>query len=413
MGSLLEKKLQAEGTVLIEYNIFEKIYIFEKIGTMNTSYSHQCFFILATLVGSVFFSGCAGRSNNVSAADGSGRIDSVRLVKTGELRLALDEETTPMMQSTFYDSLSGYYYFYNKITGYIERFHTDSTVKSPVRIKTPVMPWSMNIVSPDSIYIMDFMDRDDIRLIDRDGVQSASYSLDDKSSILPGGQGQPYVTSAGLVYSSNADNDFCLAVIDAVTGEVSEKLIPYPDLYRDFYGDLLMRVPYTAYNGSKSITVTGFPADDNIHVLDLISKKVTSYYAGSIYRDNNLKPLAKGLLGGMRISTDKEIEYFREITSYGNIVYDPWRNVYYRIVEKSTPMPGVSLSNKAKKLAVIVLDQNFRIIGESDISDNAHATFRYSLFVSRNGLNIQLLTGDDELAFAVYSVEKNDRYENN
>lgn len=32
------------------------------------------------------------------------RIDSLGLVKTGEIRLALDEETTPMMQSTFYVS---------------------------------------------------------------------------------------------------------------------------------------------------------------------------------------------------------------------------------------------------------------------------------------------------------------------
>lgn len=354
------------------------------------------------IIGAAALAGCA----NYSKADTVRleRIDSLGLVKTGEIRLALDEETTPMMQSTFYDSC-GYYYFYNKITGYIERFHIDSTVKSPVRIKTPVMPWSMNIVSLDSIYIMDFMSRDDIRLINRDGVQLGAYSLDEKSDILPGGQGQPYMTSAGLVYSSNADNDFSLVVIDGGTGQVSEKLIPYPDLYRDFYGDLLMRVPYTAYNSDKSITVTGFPADDNIYVLNLISKKVTSYYAGSVYKDDKLKPLAKGLLGGMGISTEREIEYFREITSYGNIVYDPWRNLYYRIVEKSTPMPGVNLSNKAKKLSIIILDEDFRVIGESDIKEEAFSVFRYSVFVSQGGLNIQLLTGEDELAFAVYSIE--------
>ena len=376
--------------------------------TAKTTEMMNKYFILTIAVGAVLFSCCA--NSNEVASKNLDRIDSVRLVRTGELRLSLDDETTPMMQSTFYDISSGYYYFYNKITGYIDRFHIDSTVKSPVRIKTPVMPWSMNVVSPDSIYIMDFMDRDDIRLINSDGTQLSSYSLDGKSAILPGGQGQPYETSAGLVYSSNADNDFSLAVIDAGTGQISARLIPYPDLYKDFYGDLLMRVPYTAYNGNKSITVTGFPADDNIYVLDLISKKVTTYYAGSIHKDGDLKPLAKGLLGGMMISTDREIEYFREITSYGNIVYDPWLNVYYRIVERSTPMPGVNLSNKAKKLSVIVLDENFRIIGESGINDEAYACFRYSVFVSQDGLNIQLLTGEDELAFAVYSVEKNDRY---
>ena len=71
-------------------------------------------------------------------------------------------------------------------------------------------------------------------------------------------------------------------------------------------------------------------------------------------------------------------------------------------------MPGVNLSNKAKKLAVIIMDENFRIIGESDLEDEIYSVFRYSVFVSQAGLNIQLLTQEDELAFAVYSIKKND-----
>ena len=105
------------------------------------------------------------------------------------------------------------------------------------------------------------------------------------------------------------------------------------------------------------------------------------------------------------VSPEKEIEYFREITSYGNILYDRWNNVYYRIVEKSTPMPGVNLSNKAKKLAVMILDENFRTIGESDITEEAFACFRYTVFVSQAGLHIQRLTDENELTFAVYSLK--------
>ena len=83
------------------------------------------------------------------------RIDSVELVRTAELSFVMDEETSPNLQTTFYDEASGYYYIHNTITGYIERFHTDSTVKSPVRTKISGIPWGINVVSSDSIYLLD------------------------------------------------------------------------------------------------------------------------------------------------------------------------------------------------------------------------------------------------------------------
>ena len=67
-------------------------------------------------------------------------------------------------------------------------------------------------------------------------------------------------------------------------------------------------------------------------------------------------------------------------------------------------LPGVLGSNKAKSLSVIILDKNFRIVGESDLDDVFFAGFRYTCFVSKEGLNLQLLTSDDELAFATYTV---------
>lgn len=135
------------------------------------------------------------------------RLDSVFLARTDVVRLELDDETSPLMQCTFYDG-SGYYYFYNRITGYIEHFHIDSTVKSPVRIKTPVAPWSMNVVSPDSVYILDLMNRHTITLIDREGSELAVYGIDADSDIMPGAQGQPYVTQDGLLYSSSTTGEF-------------------------------------------------------------------------------------------------------------------------------------------------------------------------------------------------------------
>lgn len=348
--------------------------------------------------------GC-GTSTTENMGIRTERIDSVELVRTGELSFVMDEETSPNLLTTFYDENNGYYYIHNSITGYIERFHTDSTVKSPVRIKTPGMPWGINVVSTDSIYLLDLYNYK-IKFINRQGALLNSYAMDEASDIMPGGEGLPYQTPQGLVYTSRTLGEPCLIVIDEKTGLITDRFLPYPEIYSDFYGELLMRTPYSTYNDEKSLIAVSFPADDNIHVLNLDTKETYVYHAESRYRDKKPKPLGKGRLGGLTVSPEKEIEYFREITSYGNILYDRWNNVYYRIVEKSTPMPGVNLSNKAKKLAVMILDEDFRTIGESDITEEAFSCFRYTVFVSPEGMNIQMLTGEDELVFATYSLKE-------
>ena len=77
----------------------------------------------------------------------------------------------------------------------------------------------------------------------------------------------------------------------------------------------------------------------------------------------------------------------------------------YRIVERSTPMPGVEMSERAKRLSVIIMDTDFRILGESEIAEDIHACFRYTCFVSEEGLNIQLLDPDtDRMTFATYAT---------
>ena len=62
------------------------------------------------------------------------------------------------------------------------------------------------------------------------------------------------------------------------------------------------------------------------------------------------------------------------------------------------------MTNKAKKLSVIIMDTDFRIVGESVIEDDMLSSFRYTCFVSKQGLNLQLLTSEDELKFATYRI---------
>ena len=141
--------------------------------------------------------------------------------------------------------------------------------------------------------------------------------MDEASDIMPGGEGLPYKTPQGLVYTSRTLGEPCLTIIDENTGLITGRFLPYPEIYSDFYGELLMRTPYSTYNDDKSLIVVSFPADDNIHVLNLETKETYVYHAESKYRNKKTKPLGKGRLGGPTVSPEKEIEYFREITSTG------------------------------------------------------------------------------------------------
>lgn len=325
------------------------------------------------------------------------RKDSLALVRQGGFCWELDERTIPDIQSVSYDAESGTLYFFNAITRKIEMFDIRSGRKETL-VKPPAMPWSMNVLSRDSIYVLD-LDNTRILLLDDGGTVKDTVPVNRSSTLLPGSSGQPYVTRDALYYvAAHSKREVSAYSVDPVSGEV-QPLIPYPDTYRrNFYGYLLMNTPYSAFNQARGLIVTGYPVDGHIYVYDVWGKTLRCYALESRYH-SRIETVPRNVL------PEKEIEYFRENTTYSNILYDRYRDVYYRIVEKSIPMPGVNLSNRAKKLSVIIVGPDFGILGETDISEDMDASFRYTAFVSEEGLNLQLLTSEDELSFATYIVK--------
>lgn len=345
---------------------------------------------------------CASNANgNINGTACADRSDSLIMKRSGSLHWDLDSSSVPNIKSLFFSESRNMLFCFNEMTWCIDGYDMHSGTKA-VRYGVPaIMPWSMNVVSQDSIFVLD-LDNSRITRLDSRARTWDDLAIDRTSTILPGSPGQPYVTDSVMIYVSSSDRlGFTTFIIDRKTGNISRH-IPYPKSYRNFYGALLMQVPYSAFNPDEGLIVVGFPIDGTLYILDLNGRISRTVYAESI-QAHQITPLRKGRWG-LGVSSEEEIEYFRKVTSYGNILYDSYRNLYYRIVERSTPMPGVLGSNKAKSLSVIILDKNFRIVGESDLDDVFFAGFRYTCFVSKEGLNLQLLTSDDELAFATYTV---------
>jgi hypothetical protein len=202
---------------------------------------------------------------------------------------------------------------------------------------------------------------------------------------------------SGEYIDENEDNRPISYIFDTKTKQ-TEYIVSYPKLYYDYnWGGGLFRWIYSTYNSSKKMIVYSFPADHFIYTINLFNKKINSYYAGSKYI-NHISSLPQRKL--RVIDSDDKIKHFVENHSYSNVIYDMYNDVFYRIAEFKTiynEVPGWK-----KKLSIIILNNDFNIVGETQIVENHALTYRYTLFVTSKGLHIQQESDEDQMLFNIY-----------
>ncbi len=104
-----------------------------------------------------------------------------------------------------------------------------------------------------------------------------------------------------------------------------------------------------------------------------------------------------------------------ENPNYGNLLFDKYRNVYYRIAYPETEIEkevkGMELLQYGRKnFSIIILDKNFNIIGETLFPDYTYNSTL--MFVREDGLYISdshYLNpdySDDELSFKCFTLKK-------
>ena len=130
--------------------------------------------------------------------------------------------------------------------------------------------------------------------------------------------------------------------------------------------------------------------------------KVTSRYLGDVTR--------------VQEDTEWGPKQNLELARYGDLIYDPYREVYYRFA-----YPKVSLENDMnwwgksifgrKKFSVIILNKDFQIIGETLFPEDIYNSFVF--FVNKDGLYIsrdyQVGLGnqsDDYMTFELCKLER-------
>lgn len=160
------------------------------------------------------------------------------------------------------------------------------------------------------------------------------------------------------------------------------------------------------YDGEHFIY--SFFFDENIYVTSIDHKQIQKIPVKSKYI-KNLKIRQRG--SNVNIGT----KLLGETANYGNLLYDKYRNVYYRFVypetelDKNENFPQIMQTGR-KKFSIIILDKEFNIIGETLFPDYIYMSNVF--FIEKEGLYISNSHyknpdfDEDKLSFICFRLTK-------
>jgi hypothetical protein len=165
-------------------------------------------------------------------------------------------------------------------------------------------------------------------------------------------------------------------------GYITRRL-PYSKVYwQHNWGGSHMRTPYATYNEQTKQMVVSLPADHNIQLIDS-NWQTKELYAGS---RNSICITSMTLSKSDKRILDPKLalDYYTSTPSYRNIIYDPYHDRYYRLLE--LPPAGNTSDHvklKGKQASLIAFDKDFKYLGEAALPD---ALALDNFFLTREGV---------------------------
>ncbi|MDR0505346.1 MAG: DUF4221 domain-containing protein [Dysgonamonadaceae bacterium] len=201
-------------------------------------------------------------------------------------------------------------------------------------------------------------------------------------------------------------------VIDTLNNSFRELPLIFPPLIDDDCMDRLgggFNLSFSRdFNEKDRLFVYSFYFDENIYIASVNHDKIRKICIKSKYIDKIImKEKANDMLTGAKQ------DY--ETPMYGNLIYDKYRNVYYRMaypkVELEDGVNYVELTvHGRKRFSIIILDCDFNIIGETLFPEYVYSPS--VLFVHKNGLYIcnnhpkNSSFNEDILSFSCFKLSK-------
>ncbi len=269
---------------------------------------------------------------------------------------------------------------------------------------------SFHIHTPDSIFVLD-VGPIRLSLINNKGEKLNSYQNSDaeilgnpiafvpyKPLSIQSSKGKVYVTGIRVNRSFYDDKGKMIISVDLKTGK-EEYLFRRPQFYEKvFYTSTEATLPHFAINGESFVISTA--SSNYIQVFD--KDKPAKYYLAKSADIDTIMPYATK----MPTYIDPKVAEEAVLQpSYRSIIYDPYRNFYYRIARiPPTRDQWMSTKRRIGKITVIILDENFQKVGETEIDYKKYDVNGF--FMSREGLNFvnmeKYRENEDELVFDAF-----------
>lgn len=169
-----------------------------------------------------------------------------------------------------------------------------------------------------------------------------------------------------------------------------------PKIYsKELYGGDFIDYSYCV--DGKGNTVFSFPADSNVYQTDL-ETTINEHYGQSEIRNFRITPVpATELTRSM-----SGFKSYLMRNSYGPIYYDPKNKRYIRTVKLKISEEEFNANVRQKKQRITIFDENFKIIGESDIDNGISLG---SVFITTDGKIYGRVKREDEYAVHFVRME--------
>lgn len=178
----------------------------------------------------------------------------------------------------------------------------------------------------------------------------------------------------------------------------------YPKVYRGKTWVSWLFINSSVYNENTEKIVVSFALSHDLHSYD--PEKDTMICHPNGYLDGEFEEYPYG-------TPDKIGHYMASMGFYSQVLYDKFRDVYYRLYLGPTPEE----ERHRKDLRVMhyrlptmyIYDNNFRMIGETRLPENSH--FLYDYFVAEEGLYFNNYhpskegVDENEIAYTLYKLK--------
>ncbi len=211
--------------------------------------------------------------------------------------------------------------------------------------------------------------------------------------------GQIYCSKCKQVDSAFYKSNI-LGHISLETGKLKTYNITFSEKYiSDYYGF----ANHVYIQSRDSFSIVSFPCEEKMFELNRFTNNITSIYEKSIYQTAKASALDRSLSD----SREEKMRHLTTVPYYSQILYDPYRELYYRFFLKNITLKnkdGKYNTFKDKGIVLMVINKEFVVLNEYELNNNLNPYFS---FVTKEGLFIKEKTFDtnDSTVFKIIKIK--------